>query len=87
MNGHTSSEWNGDNFKNSYLKNAELSMKRSFSTIRNMFNMQNKDTQVWLTKILKGSGYSYSKKIVLNGNENRVKSRKVGFKIILKPTT
>jgi len=83
INGHTSSEWGGVDFSSTYLKNEKLSMNRAFSTIEYIFKNQNKQTQVWLTKVIKGSGLSYSKKVLTNSNENREKSRRVSFKIIL----
>jgi outer membrane protein OmpA-like peptidoglycan-associated protein len=84
INGHTSSEWNGDNFTSRYLKNEKLSMNRSYSTLSHIFKNQDLKKQIWLTNILKGSGLSYSKKIMRSENENREKSRRVSFKIILK---
>jgi len=83
VNGHTSSEWGNNSFEDGYIKNEELSMKRSFSTLSYLFNIQDKKTKVWLTKIFKGSGYSYSKKVTFNDVENKQKSRRVSFKIIL----
>ena len=84
VNGHTSSEWGGSNFTSRYLKNEKLSMNRSYSVLSYMFETQNLTTQKWLSNILKGSGLSYSKKITIDDNENREKSRRVSFKIILK---
>ncbi len=84
VNGHTSSEWGNQNFANGYLKNEKLSINRSFSTLSYIFLNQSKPTQINLSKILRGSGFSYSKKIVLNKKEDRKKSRRVAFKIILK---
>jgi outer membrane protein OmpA-like peptidoglycan-associated protein len=84
INGHTSSEWNGDNLTSRYLKNEKLSMNRSYSTLSYIFKKQDLKKQAWLTNILKGSGLSYSKKIMRSKNENKEKSRRVSFKIILK---
>jgi outer membrane protein OmpA-like peptidoglycan-associated protein len=84
INGHTSSEWGKEGFENRYLKNEKLSMNRSFSTLSYIFKNQNPKTQAWLTEILKGSGLSYSKKIMRSENEDREKSRRVSFKILLK---
>ena len=83
VNGHTSSEWRGVSFSDKYLNNEKLSMNRAFSTLSYMFKNQTHHTQTWLLKILRGSGFSYSKKIMLNKHENREKSRRVSFKIIL----
>lgn len=84
INGHTSSEWGKEDFTNKYLKNAKLSMNRSFSTLSYIFKNQNLKTQAWLTDIIKGSGLSYSKKIMRSENEDKEKSRRVSFKILLK---
>ena len=84
INGHTSSEWGTENFANGYIKNEKLSMNRSFSTLSYIFLNQSKPTQIKLSKILRGSGFSYSKKVMLNDKEDREKSRRVTFKIILR---
>ena len=85
INGHTSSEWGGTTFANTYLKNEKLSMNRSYSTLSHLFTQQSKSTQVWLAKVLKGSGLSFSKQVTFENNiENKLKSRRVAFKIRLK---
>lgn len=58
-------------------------MKRSFSTISYVFNTQNQETKVWLSELLKGSGLSFSKRVIVQHNEDKEKSRRVSFKIIL----
>jgi len=85
INGHTSSEWSNVSFSNTYLKNEELSMKRSFSTVSYMFNKESEKVQRFLSKIIKGSGLSFSqKKLTFYDKEDKKKSRRVSFKIILK---
>ena len=85
INGHTSSEWGGDNFSDRYLKNEKLSMNRSYSTLSYMFKKQDKKTQLWLSKLIKGSGLNFSKKrFTFYEKEDAEKSRRVSFKIILK---
>ena len=83
INGHTSSEWGGATFTNNYIKNAKLSMNRSYSTLSYIFKAQSRPTQIWLSKILRGSGFSYSKKVMVNEMEDKEKSRRVTFKVIL----
>ncbi len=61
-------------------------MRRSYSVLSYIFKNQNLKTQTWLTNILKGSGFSYSKNIMKNEAEDRNKSRRVSFKIILNET-
>lgn len=83
INGHTSSEWGKYDFDDSYLNNQHLSMQRAYTTIHYIFSMQNNEIKKWLVQVLRGSGYSYSKKITTNENEDLEKSRRVNFKIIL----
>jgi len=84
VNGHTSSEWGGTNFANRYLNNEKLSLNRSYETISHIFNKQSSATQVWLAEVLRGTGYSYSKKVAFNNIEDKKLSRRVSFKIVLK---
>ncbi|MEA2100832.1 MAG: hypothetical protein U9P72_11965 [Campylobacterota bacterium] len=86
INGHTSSEWGDLNFTNRYLKNEKLSMNRSYSTLEFIFKNQNQETKVWLSNVIKGSGLSYSENVLLNSYEDKEKSRRVSFKIILNDT-
>ncbi|MDD3344641.1 MAG: hypothetical protein PHR87_13840 [Sulfurospirillaceae bacterium] len=83
VSGHTSSEWGSSDFSKGYIKNTELSMKRSFSTISYIFNTQNIETKKWLSELLKGSGLSFSKRVIVQDNEDKEKSRRVSFKILL----
>lgn len=82
ISGHTSSEWGTKDFSQRYLNNSELSMKRSFSTLSYIFNNQNEDTKKWLSEVVKGSGLSFSKKVVTESEEDKERSRRVSFKII-----
>lgn len=84
VNGHTSSEWGGVDFTNKYLNNEKLSLERSYSVLAYLFKKQNEPTQKWLSKILIGSGFSFSKKIVFDEQEDFEKSRRVTFKIVVK---
>ncbi|MDQ1337604.1 MAG: hypothetical protein QG617_571 [Campylobacterota bacterium] len=83
ISGHTSSEWGTTDFSQRYINNEELSMKRSFATLSHIFNNQNKESQKLLSEVIKGSGLSFAKKVVVNKNEDKEKSRRVSFKIIL----
>jgi len=84
VNGHTSSEWSHNGLTNRYLKNEKLSMQRSFETLSHIFKKQDLKKQAWLSEILKGSGLSYSKRIMKSKSENREYSRRVSFKVLLK---
>ena len=83
VSGHTSSEWGTTDFSQRYINNEELSMKRSFSTLSYIFNNQNRESQKLLSEMIKGSGLSFAKKVVVDKNEDKEKSRRVSFKIIL----
>ncbi len=84
INGYTSSEWGRVDFKKRYLNNAKLSLQRSFTILNSLFTNANETEQKWLSKILKGSGYSYAKNIMIKDKEDRKLSRRVSLKIILK---
>lgn len=84
ISGHTSSEWGTNDFSQRYINNSQLSMQRSFATLSYLFNLQKIEIQKWLSEVLKGSGESFSKKIIYNENEDKESSRRVTFKIILK---
>jgi outer membrane protein OmpA-like peptidoglycan-associated protein len=84
INGHTSSEWGNLDFTKNYLNNEKLSMNRSYITLNYIFKLQNIATQKWLSKVIKGSGLGFSKKIKFNNIESKQKSRRVSFKIITK---
>jgi outer membrane protein OmpA-like peptidoglycan-associated protein len=84
ISGHTSSEWGTSDFSQKYLNNEKLSMNRSFSVLSYIFGLQKSEIQKWLSEVLKGSGESFSKKIIYNDNEDKESSRRVTFKIILK---
>jgi len=84
INGHTSSEWKNTNFSSRYLKNEKLSMQRAYSTISYIFLNQNTTTKHYLSTIIKGGSFSYSKRVFLKQKEDKTKSRRVSFRIILK---
>ena len=85
INGHTSSEWGVNNFTKRYLKNSKLSLSRSYSTLSYIFSIQKKnEIKKFLSQILRGSGYSYSKKREQEGAELKELSRRVSFKIIIR---
>jgi len=84
INGHTSSEWQKSNFEQRYIKNENLSLKRAYETLKFIFMHQGAQMQHYLTTILKGSGTSYKDRIMLNAVEDKIKSRRVSFKILLR---
>lgn len=84
VNGHTSSEWEGVGFSATYLNNSKLSLERAYSTLSFLFNSSDKNSQLLLSKLFKGSGNSYRENEFKNGVEDKEKSRRVSFKILLK---
>ena len=84
VNGHTSSEWGTSGFTQKYLKNANLSLQRAYETLSYLFRNATLHEQKFLTKVFKESGYSYTKRINIDGVEDKKLSRRVSFKIILK---
>ena len=87
VNGHTSSEWGDADFSQNFLKNEKLSMNRAYSTMSYMFSIQDEKLKRYLSGIFRGSGYGFSKKIMIDEHvEDKVRSRRVSFKIVLKTT-
>ena len=85
INGHTSSEWDHLGFEQSYLNNEKLSMQRAYEVFQTLFTQQKPQHKKWLSKVLVGSGYSFSKKKTFSqGVENKKDSRRVSFSIKLK---
>lgn len=84
INGHTSSEWKTNDFTKRYLNNTELSMQRSYATLSFLFLSQAPEAQKWLTNIMSSTGLSYSKRVIKENTEDRDKSRRVTFKVVLK---
>lgn len=85
ISGHTSSEWGNAGFEDRYLKNQDLSMKRSFATLSYIFSKQDENIQKWLSQTLKSSGHGFSKRILANDAEDTKRSRRVTFRILLRP--
>jgi outer membrane protein OmpA-like peptidoglycan-associated protein len=84
VNGHTSSEWKGVDFTKNYLNNTKLSMQRAFSVVNYMMQQSDKQTQELLASVIRSGGFSFSKRSLSHGVEDKEKSRRVSFKIILK---
>ncbi len=80
--GHTSSEWDHSPFDKGYKNNMQLSLKRAYSVISYLFDIQDIKTKKFLTKLLKASGYSYAKRIIKNNREDKKHSRRIVIRII-----
>ena len=80
--GHTSSEWESTPFDTGYKKNMQLSLKRAYSVVSYLFDLQDTKTKHYLTSLLKASGYSYAKKVIKNNREDKKDSRRIVIRII-----
>ena len=81
--GHTSSEWYGQNGTDAaYFGNMVLSQERTRSVLEYTICMPAlQNNKQWLMKKITANGLSFSQKIVEDGVENKSKSRRVEFRI------
>ncbi|MCB1584323.1 MAG: OmpA family protein [Xanthomonadales bacterium] len=85
--GHTSSLWReGTEFEDSYLLNAQLSQRRSYSVLDYVFRLEaTKSKQNWMKSVLRANGLSFAKLIFDdNKQEDFNKSRRVEFRVATK---
>jgi|GEM_PF-396671 len=82
--GHTSSEWGG---QDGFMNNMALSQQRAFKTLQygytRVSNM-NTDLLGWLHTVLGAQGFSFGRRIVTAGLEDREHSRRVDFRVVTK---
>jgi outer membrane protein OmpA-like peptidoglycan-associated protein len=81
--GHTSSEWQGEKgTMNSYFNNMKLSQDRTRSVLEYSIMLPKVEKrQKWLIKKITANGLSFSNMIVVDNKENAAKSRRVEFRI------
>ncbi len=81
--GHTSTEWtNRSTPIESYFKNMELSQNRTRSTLHYVMSLNSmKKHENFMIEKVTANGLSYSKRIILNGKEDKKLSRRVEFRI------
>lgn len=81
--GHTSSQWYGQNgTPDAYFKNMELSQARTRSVLEYTITLPSvKNEYNWMIEKITANGLSYSQRIMENGTENPIKSRRVEFRI------
>ncbi|MBR1730655.1 MAG: OmpA family protein [Selenomonadaceae bacterium] len=80
--GHTSTDWYGQTGINAYFKNMELSQARTRSVLEYAIRMPYlQPQQEWLISKITANGLSSSQPIIINGVENKEKSRRVEFRI------
>lgn len=81
--GHTSSEWRIDVPEDlAYFYNMQLSQDRTRSVLEYVMNLTNvSGSKDWLKQYLTANGLSSSKLIIVDGKENKDKSRRVEFRV------
>ena len=84
VNGFTSTEWIASDTQR-YLNNAHLSNDRAMHILDYAYQLKKvKAHHNWMKKVLSTDGYSYSNLIYANKKENKIRSRRVEFEILLK---
>lgn len=80
--GHTSSGFGGLPQKEAFIRNMELSQRRTRRVLEFSMGLPTLQTQhAWMIKKLSANGLSSSKLIVVNGVEDKRKSRRVEFTV------
>lgn len=80
--GHTSTEWaNGVYGDIAYLNNMELSQGRTRNVLVYCLSITNSKIKEWTKTKLTANGLSSSKTIMVNGEEDKEKSRRVEFRV------
>lgn len=83
--GHTSSLWRTDSTpEEAYLKNAELSQRRSRSVLQYVYMLPSiEQDRQWLSEVIRANGVSYAQRILrLDGTEDFARSRRVEFRVV-----
>jgi outer membrane protein OmpA-like peptidoglycan-associated protein len=85
--GHTSSEWGSGNTHtdDAYFFNMSLSQNRTHSVLKHSYNLSNlsKGQRVWMKSSFAAVGLASSRlKLNDDGSENKLKSRRVSFRVI-----
>lgn len=80
--GHTSSEWQRNVGKDEgYFYNMQLSQNRTREVLKYIFFKRNLKNKEWLRKRITANGLSSSRTITVNNIEDKIKSRRVEFKV------
>lgn len=81
--GHTSTEWTRNSTSmGSYFKNMELSQNRTRSTLHYVMTLDSMDShENFMIEKVTANGLSYSKRVIINGVEDKKMSRRVEFRI------
>lgn len=83
--GHTNSDlYQNKSAEESYFENMKLSQERSKKVLEYCYKMANSEEKKWLEKYATANGLSSSHPILIDGLEDRTKSRRVEFRIMTK---
>ncbi len=87
--GHTSSVWNHKATEDeAYFKNMWLSQGRTRSVLKYVYSLESiKRHRPWVKKHIAAVGFSSSRPIIENGEENHERSRRVTFRVITNSET
>ncbi|MCH9705273.1 MAG: OmpA family protein [Proteobacteria bacterium] len=81
--GHTSSDWSGslpDNEEDKYIRNAKLSQERAFAVLEYVYQLPaEQQRRMWLRQVLRATGASYAEPVLVEGEEDATRSRRVEF--------
>ena len=65
------------------MHNARLSQDRAFTVLYYLFSLNTiNQHQEWLISVFRANGLAFAKKIVIDGEEDKNKSRRVEFRVI-----
>jgi len=82
--GYTSTEWQAPKTQR-YLNNAKLANDRAMHVLDYSYQISAiKEHQDWISEVFSTDGYSYSNLVYINDKEDRIRSRRVEFEIVLK---
>lgn len=83
LEGHTSSEWEGANTKDvAYFMNMELSQARTRAVLEYSLGLSLVDPyKEWARKLITANGLSSSRLILQGSKEDRIRSRRVEFRV------
>ena len=82
--GYTSTEWQAPKTQR-YLNNAQLANDRALHVLNYSYQIKAVEKhQDWMSQIFSTDGYSYSNLVYEKEKENKIRSRRVEFEIVLK---
>lgn len=79
--GHASSEWTGANQEQAYLGNLALSQARAHAVLSTCLGLVPGEEGAWARSAATAVGYSSSRPVLVDGAEDKGKSRRVVFRV------